>query len=126
MPGIIDSAPSCVTSVDGAKPADDSADFILQAAYENCAGIMTFGPGSTYGEGGAGAAGAYYVLTWIGIAVMVIVIWRAPGGNGCGPARVHHDDDRSSPDSTIGPVTTGRSRSDACGRRGPSGGGWSR
>jgi hypothetical protein len=74
MPAIIDSAPSCVTSVDGAKPADDSADFILQAAYENCAGIMTFGPGSTYGEGGAGAAGAYYVLTWIGIIFMVAVL----------------------------------------------------
>ncbi len=41
--------------------ADDSADFILQAAYEKCAGIMTFGPGSTYGEDGAGADGAYYV-----------------------------------------------------------------
>ena len=32
---------------------------------------MTFGPGSTYGEEGAGAAGAYMVLTWIGIVVMV-------------------------------------------------------
>ena len=74
MPAIIDSAPSCITSVDGAKPADDSADFILQAAYENCAGIMTFGPGSTYGEGGASAAGAYYVLTWIGIIFMVGVL----------------------------------------------------
>ena len=74
MPAIIDSAPSCVTSVDGAQPADDSADFIIQAAYENCAGFMTFGPGSTYGEEGAGAAGAYYVLTWIGIAVMVAVL----------------------------------------------------
>ena len=77
MPAIIDSAPDCVASVAGAKPADDSADFILQAAYENCAGIMTFGPGSTYGEGGAGAAGAYYVLTWIGIIFMVgvLVAW---------------------------------------------------
>ena len=74
MPAIIDSAPSCITAVDGAKPADDSADFILQAAYENCAGIMTFGPGSTYGEGGAAAAGAYYVLTWIGIIFMVAVL----------------------------------------------------
>ena len=74
MPAIIDSAPSCVTSVDGALPADDSADFILQAAYENCAGIMTFGPGSTYGEGGAGAGGAYYVLTWLGILFMVAVL----------------------------------------------------
>jgi hypothetical protein len=77
MPAIIDSAPDCITSVDGARPADDSADFIIQAAYEECAGIMTFGPGSTYGEGGAAAAGAYYVLTWIGIIVMVaaLVAW---------------------------------------------------
>jgi hypothetical protein len=74
MPAIIDSAPACVTSVDGAKPADDSADFIVQAPYEDCAGIMTFGPGSTYGEEGAGAAGAYMVLTWIGIVVTIAVI----------------------------------------------------
>jgi hypothetical protein len=77
MPAIIDSAPECVTNVDGAKPADDSADFILQAAYENCGGIMTFGPGSTYGDGGAGAAGAYMVLVWLGIVVTlaVLVYW---------------------------------------------------
>src|SRR5215218_5321166 len=74
MPGIIDSAPECIAHVNGAKPPDDSADFILQAAYEKCAGIMTFGPGSTYGEEGAGAAGSYMVLTWIGIAVMVAVL----------------------------------------------------
>jgi len=74
MPGIIDSAPSCITDVGGAKPADDSADFILQKAYENCQGIMTFGPGSTYGEDGSGAAGAYYVVTVLGIIVMVAVL----------------------------------------------------
>jgi hypothetical protein len=74
MPAIIDSAPSCVTDVGGARPADDSADFILQAAYENCAGFMTFGPGSTYGEEGAGAATSYVVLTVIGMAVMVAVL----------------------------------------------------
>ena len=74
MPAIIDSAPSCVASVGGAKPADDSADFIIQAAYDKCAGFMTFGPGSTYGDEGAGAAGSYMVLTWIGIAVMVAVL----------------------------------------------------
>ena len=74
MPAIIDSAPSCITHVSGAKPPDDSADFILQAAYEKCAGIMTFGPGTTYGEDGSSAATAYYVLTWIGIVVMVAVI----------------------------------------------------
>jgi hypothetical protein len=74
MPAIIDSAPDCIAHVAGAKPADDSADFIIQAAYDKCAGIMTFGPGSTYGEDGAGAAGSYMVLTWIGIAVMVAVL----------------------------------------------------
>jgi hypothetical protein len=74
MPAIIDSAPDCIAHISGAKPADDSADFILQAAYEKCAGIMTFGPGTTYGEDGSSAATAYYVLTWIGIAVMVAVI----------------------------------------------------
>jgi hypothetical protein len=77
MPAIIDSAPSCIAHVSGAKPADDSADFIIQAAYEKCAGIMTFGPGSTYGDGGAAAPTSYYVLTWIGIIVCigVIVAW---------------------------------------------------
>ena len=74
MPAIIDSAPDCIIHINGAKPPDDSADFILQAAYLKCQGIMTFGPGTTYGDGGASANGAYYVLTWIGIAVMVIVI----------------------------------------------------
>jgi hypothetical protein len=74
MPGIIDSAPECITHVKGALPADDSADFIIQAAYAKCQGIMTFGPGSTYGDGGAGASTSYMVLTWIGIAVMVLAL----------------------------------------------------
>ena len=63
MPAIIDSSPSCITHNSGALPADDSADFILQANYENCAGIMTFGPGTVYGPDGSSAAGAYYALT---------------------------------------------------------------
>ncbi len=74
MPGIIDSAPGCIAHVKGALPADDSADFILQKAYEKCAGIMTFGPGSTYGDDGTGATTSYMVLTWIGIIVMIAVI----------------------------------------------------
>ena len=74
MPAIIDSSPACITHNSGAIPADDSADFILQANFKDCAGIMTFGPGSTYGEGGAGAAGANYVLTWIGIIFMIAVL----------------------------------------------------
>lgn len=77
MPAIIDSAPSCIVHISGAKPADDSADFILQKAYEKCAGIMTFGPGSTYGDGGQGATTGYYVLTWLGIIVTfaVLIAW---------------------------------------------------
>jgi hypothetical protein len=77
MPAIIDSAPDCVTTVSGARPADDSADFIIQAAYEKCAGIMTFGPGSTYGDEGAAAATSYYVLTVAGFVVtaLAIVAW---------------------------------------------------
>ena len=71
---LIDSSPECVVSREGAEPADDSADFILQANYEDCAGIMTFGPGSTYGDEGAAAETAYYVLTWLGIVVMVLTL----------------------------------------------------
>jgi hypothetical protein len=74
MPAIIDSAPDCIVNIGGAKPADDSADFILQAAYEKCAGIMTFGHGTVYGEDGSSATTAYYFLTWIGIVVSIVVI----------------------------------------------------
>jgi hypothetical protein len=76
MPAIIDSAPSCIQHVSGAVKGDD-ADFILQKTYEKCASIMTFGPGTTYGDGSSGAATSYYILTWIGIAVMVasILFW---------------------------------------------------
>ena len=76
MPAIINSAPDCVTHVEKAS-ADDMADFILQANYQDCAGFMTFGPGSTYGDGGAAAATSYYVLTGVGAVVMVAVfiIW---------------------------------------------------
>ena len=76
MPGIIDSAPDCVTRVAEAN-ADDMADFILQANYQDCAGFMTFGPGSTYGEEGAAAATSYYVLIGIGGVVMVaaFLLW---------------------------------------------------
>jgi hypothetical protein len=77
MPLIIDSAPGCITHVEGAKPADDAADFILQANYKDCAGFMTFGHGSTYGDGGTAATTQYYFLIWFGAAVMVaaLVLW---------------------------------------------------
>ena len=70
---LIDSAPKCVQNVANSAPdAADTADFIVQAAYEKCAGIMTFGPGSTYGAEGVGATTAYYVLTALGAAFMVV------------------------------------------------------
>lgn len=86
MPAIIDSAPDCVIheQVDGTDEAsiaasgEDSADFVVGDNYLSeaspCAGFMTFGPGSTYGEDGEGANGAYMALTWIGIAFMLIVL----------------------------------------------------
>jgi hypothetical protein len=73
MPAIIDSAPDCIRHLSGATKGD-ADDFILQAAYQKCQGIMTFGPGSTYAEPEQSAATAYYVLTWIGIIVMVVAI----------------------------------------------------
>jgi hypothetical protein len=77
MPLVFDSAPDCVTHVDQAKPPDDIADFIIQANYQDCAGFMTFGPGSTYGEDGTGAETIYYIITWVGIVVSiaVLVLW---------------------------------------------------
>jgi hypothetical protein len=76
MPGIINSAPDCVTHSAGAETArvEDSADFILQANYQDCAGFMTFGSGSTYGEEGAGAETLYMILTWAGIIVTLAVL----------------------------------------------------
>jgi hypothetical protein len=76
MPGIIDSSPDCVVQAAGSEKArvDDAADFILQADYDKCAGFMTFGPGSTYGEDGSGADTVYMIVTWLGIAVMLVVL----------------------------------------------------
>ena len=72
MPAIIDSAPDCVIHREG-YDGDDVADFIVNNNYADCAGFMTFGPGSTYGDEGVGATTAYMTLTWIGIVVMVLV-----------------------------------------------------
>jgi hypothetical protein len=73
MPAIINSAPDCIVHLKGAVKGDD-ADFILQSAYAKCTGFMTFGPGTTYGDGSAGATTDYRILTWIGIIVMVVAI----------------------------------------------------
>ena len=76
MPAIIDSAPDCITHGAGTEEArvEDSADFVIGNNFADCAGFMTFGPGSTYGEEGTGAETVYMVLTWLGIAFMVIVL----------------------------------------------------
>jgi hypothetical protein len=76
MPAIINSAPDCITHEAGSETArvEDSADFILQANYQDCAGFGTFMPGSTYGEEGTGAETIYMILTWLGIVVTVAVL----------------------------------------------------
>ena len=74
MPALIDSSPSCVVSNEVAEPADDAADFILQANYADCTGFMTFGPGSTYGDEGTAAETAYYILTVLGIVATVAAL----------------------------------------------------
>ena len=76
MPLIIDSTPDCIVHEQGTEESrvEDSADFVIGNNYQECAGFMTFGPGSTYGPEGVGAEGAYMVLTWIGIVVMVAVL----------------------------------------------------
>jgi hypothetical protein len=74
MPLLIDSAPDCVVHGEGATPADDSVDFILQDRYADCAGFGTFMPGSTYGEDGSSAETLYYILTWLGIVVTVLAL----------------------------------------------------
>jgi hypothetical protein len=75
MPAIIDSAPDCVTRNEGGENfAEDGADFILQDNYQDCAGFGTFMPGSTYGEDGSGAETIYMILTWLGIAVTLLVL----------------------------------------------------
>jgi hypothetical protein len=76
MPGIINSAPDCITHDKGSESArvEDSGDFVLQANYEDCAGFGTFMPGSTYGDEGSGAETLYMILTWVGIAVTIAVL----------------------------------------------------
>ena len=76
MPAIIDSAPDCIVDEIGTEEArvEDSADFVVGDQWQDCAGFMTFGPGSTYGEEGEGAETAYMILTWLGITVMVLAL----------------------------------------------------
>jgi hypothetical protein len=73
MPAVINSAPDCVIHSEGYSE-EDIADFILNDNYADCASIMTFGPGSTYGPEGTGAEGLYMVLTWVGIVFMIVAL----------------------------------------------------
>ena len=60
--------------------------------YTECAGFMTFGPGSTYGEEGLGAEGAYMFLTWVGIVVHGLRAARVDGRmrtGACSPTHRH-------------------------------------
>lgn len=76
MAAIIDSAPECVSKDAGTEEArvEDSADFVMGDPFQECAGFMTFGPGSTYGPEGVGAESLYMVLTWVGIAFMLFAL----------------------------------------------------
>ena len=76
MPALIDSAPDCISDTIGDEAArvEDVADFVVGDQWQDCAGFMTFGPGSTYGAEGQGAETAYMVLTWLGIVAMVAVL----------------------------------------------------
>ncbi len=76
MPAIINSAPDCISPDAGTEAArvEDSADFIMGDPYTECAGFMTFGPGSTYGPEGVGAESVYMVITWLGIALMLFTL----------------------------------------------------
>ena len=73
MPLLINSAPDCIVHQEGAS-AKDLADFVLQNNFKDCAGFGTFMPGSTYGDDGSSAETLYYILTWVGIVVMVVVL----------------------------------------------------
>jgi hypothetical protein len=42
--------------------------------YEQCKDFFTFGPGSTDGTLASGASASYWILTGIGIAVMIIAL----------------------------------------------------
>lgn len=76
MAAIIDSAPDCIVSGSGTEEArvEDSLDFVIGNNFQDCTGFMTFGPGATYGPEGEAANTAYMVLTWVGIAFMILVL----------------------------------------------------
>jgi hypothetical protein len=65
-----DSTPPCIQH--GVPPADG-----VYPPYEKCADFFTFGPGSTFGTATDGVSTSYWVLTILGILVMIaaFVAW---------------------------------------------------
>jgi len=59
-----DSTPACIQH--GVAPADG-----VYPPYEKCADFFTFGPGSTFGTATDGVSTSYWILTIIGILVML-------------------------------------------------------
>ena len=72
MPAIINSAPDCVTHErgHGGGAVDDTADFILQDNYQDCAGFGR-SSGDDLWRGGRTAETIYYIVTWSGIVATV-------------------------------------------------------
>jgi hypothetical protein len=65
--GGINSAPDCIQH--GVSGADG-----VYKAYEQCKDFFTFGPGSTDTTLASGVSTSYWILTGIGIAVMIIAL----------------------------------------------------
>jgi hypothetical protein len=65
-----DTAPGCIQH--GVAGSDG-----VYAPYEKCADYFTFGPGSTFGTSTSGVTTSYWILTIIGIIVMIaaFVAW---------------------------------------------------
>jgi hypothetical protein len=65
--GGIESAPDCIQH--GASGSDG-----VYKAYEQCKDFFTFGPGSTDTTLASGVSTSYWILTGIGIAVMIAAL----------------------------------------------------
>jgi hypothetical protein len=67
-----DTAPGCIQHGVSGTPYTN-----VYAPYEKCADFFTFGPGSTVGTATDGVSTSYWILTIIGILVMIgaFVAW---------------------------------------------------
>jgi hypothetical protein len=64
-----DSSPDCVLQNVAGSPYPN-----VYAPYEKCADYFTFGPGSTINTFSDGVSTSYWILTAIGIIVMVVAL----------------------------------------------------